>query len=370
MVQKLLLAGEQTTVNSTITELYPALAFNGKKKPYSIENMYNFSDDIWKEDFLERSSYSKTFAVRSDIASAYKFIHLSDRIRPTMLDTKLDNAVGILKYLYRLNDKRPISKVVWGYRGKPLGVPESHAGDIFVFFKKGEPKILGISLKAGTASSSEPKMNSYVRTTILKPMWKSADTQSEKRLADKLWTNVYSKVPGLPSSVNKNNWIDLSGKNQKPNPVVMEAVLELFKKSPRVFDQLYQEMNSICRRHIISMINSKDIKVVKQWIRDQFNLETVGKGRAGEIPLVLVKAIGDEAEEQGDKLAKMFPRITKFHARINNSSVQEWFIDVYSGTEVITLLMTIRSDSEYRENKQKGKLGAYMMLKLLYRGYK
>ena len=34
----------------------------------------------------------------------------------------------------------------------------------------------------------------------------------------------------------------------------------------------------------------------------------------------------------------------------------------------MTLTMTIRSDSEYREAKQKGKLGAFMMLKLLYRG--
>ena len=32
------------------------------------------------------------------------------------------------------------------------------------------------------------------------------------------------------------------------------------------------------------------------------------------------------------------------------------------------LLMTIRSDYEYRESTQKGKLGAYTMLKLLYRG--
>ena len=63
-------------------------------------------------------------------------------------------------------------------------------------------------------------------------------------------------------------------------------------------------------------------------------------------------------------------KINKVRAYLNNASVQEWFIDVFAGREKLTLLMTIRSDSEYREAKQKGKLGAYLGLKLLYRGYK
>ena len=99
-------------------------------------------------------------------------------------------------------------------------------------------------------------------------------------------------------------------------------------------------------------------------------MATLAPAAPGEVPLVLVKAVGNTADEQGDKLAKIFPKITKIHARMNNNSVQEWFIDVFYGKKKLTLLMTIRSDSEYREGKQKGKLGAYMGLKLLYRGYK
>ena len=61
--------------------------------------------------------------------------------------------------------------------------------------------------------------------------------------------------------------------------------------------------------------------------------------------------------------------MNKVKAYLKPSSVQEWFIDVMAnGREKLTLSMTIRSDSEYRKAKQKGKLGAYMMLKLLYRG--
>ena len=115
------------------------------------------------------------------------------------------------------------------------------------------------------------------------------------------------------------------------------------------------------------MIN-KDFDTTLEWIENEFRLEKPKEEE--KVPLVLVKAIGNKASEQGDKLAKIFPKISKVRAYLNSGSVQEWFIDVFSGNEKLTLLMTIRSDSEYREAKQKGKLGAYMMLKLLYRGYR
>ena len=61
--------------------------------------------------------------------------------------------------------------------------------------------------------------------------------------------------------------------------------------------------------------------------------------------------------------------VTSANAYLKTGSVQEWFIDLHdSNNNKMTLTMTIRSDSEYREKKQKGKLGAFMMLKLLYRG--
>ena len=115
------------------------------------------------------------------------------------------------------------------------------------------------------------------------------------------------------------------------------------------------------------MIN-KNQQATKDWIGQEFRLQT--EGSSDEVPLTLVKAIGNKADEQGDKLAKFYPKITRVKAYLNTSSVQEWFIDVYAGQKKLTLLMTIRSDSEYREAKQKGKLGAYMQLKLLYRGYR
>ena len=70
-------------------------------------------------------------------------------------------------------------------------------------------------------------------------------------------------------------------------------------------------------------------------------------------------------------MVNFLSKVTKVHAYINKNSVQEWFIDVSDAKgKKLTLLMTVRSDSEYRKEKRKGKLGALAMLKLLYRGVK
>ena len=90
-----------------------------------------------------------------------------------------------------------------------------------------------------------------------------------------------------------------------------------------------------------------------------------------DVPMILVKAIGTNAvASPTDPLRDILPSVTKVKAYLKSGSVQEWYIDLMTetSTEKMTLSMTIRSDSEYREAKQKGKLGAYTMLKLLYRG--
>ena len=84
----------------------------------------------------------------------------------------------------------------------------------------------------------------------------------------------------------------------------------------------------------------------------------------------MVKAIKTKFQLAGDPLADMLPTIKKIKAYLNKNSVQEWFIDVSDGKKTLTLLMTIRSDSEFRRAKPKGKLGSFVGLKLLYRGIK
>ena len=132
-----------------------------------------------------------------------------------------------------------------------------------------------------------------------------------------------------------------------------------------MFDALYVRMNTICRNKLCDMING-NLNATKEWIEQEFRLEK----KDVKVPMVLVKAIGDKAESQStDPLRDFLPSVTSVNAYIDKQSVQEWFIDLMGDNgKKMTLTMTIRSDSEYREAKQKGKLGAFMMLKLLYRG--
>ena len=139
----------------------------------------------------------------------------------------------------------------------------------------------------------------------------------------------------------------------------------MFKYDNLLFEALYVRMNKISRERLISMING-DVNATKEWIEDEFRLEK----KDVEVPMMLVKAIGSKAESSAtDPLREFLPAVQSVKAYLKSGSVQEWFIDLKgSNNKTMTLTMTIRSDSEYRESKQKGKLGAFTMLKLLYRG--
>lgn len=356
--------GEQTTINSTITELFPALAFNSGSHPTTADALEQLIISL----DLSSNGASKSFVNSSNIESAKEYITKMGRIRPDMKKTKLENAVGILNWIYEYHHQRPIEKVVWGYREKPPGVPTNHAGDIFLIFKDQtvEPKILGVSLKAGTSKSKEPKLNTYVATTLRKPAWSDRFPLAVERLKDKLWEEVYSNVPNLPKTVTKQNYLVLSGTRQTPNKIMAAKVLDLFKYDNDMFEALYARMNTTCRNHLIDMINKASASAVKEWIVDEFRLEK----KNVDVPMILVKAIGNTATSNSiDPLAEFLPAVTSVNAYVKPGSVQEWFIDLKgSNNKTMTLTMTIRSDSEYRESKQKGKLGAYTMLKLLYRG--
>ena len=360
---KYLSGGEQTTINATITELFPAIAFNTGENPKTPKEMEDFVSNV----DLGVSDVMESFVNKSNIAAAEEYINSINRIKPNIKNTKLQNSIGILNWINQYNKTRQIQKVVWGYREKPKGVPSNHSGDIFLVFEdqKVNPKILGVSLKAGTKSSKEPKLNSYVGTTFRKSMWKKAYPNAMEQLRVQLWNEVYSKIPNLPKSITKKNYLTLTSSRQVPNKILQQKMLSLFKYDNLMFEALYVRMNTICRNKMCDMING-NLNATKQWIEEEFRLERDD----AEVPMVLVKAVESKAESQStDPLRDFLPTVTSANAYLKTGSVQEWFIDLHdSNNNKLTLTMTIRSDSEYREKKQKGKLGAFMMLKLLYRG--
>jgi len=341
-----------TTLSAAITELCPALAFNDNYKPSSVDSFIQYID--------KHSLKGKAFVSGGDQKSAKSFFtRMKEELTPQMLNEKFQNAIGITNWLYDLDKQKPIKYVVWGYRAKPSGVPSGHAGDIFIFHK--DKSIIGVSLKAGSKSSKEPLLNSYVATQ-LKYMGKE---DYMPRLYKEMWDRVYSQLPGMDEvGANANNYY--SGKVKTG---VIEKYVELFLENQTVADNLYREMLNVNREVVCDAINSLKINEFKDWVKERFNLQ-----KPQEVPLILVKAVGNSAEQKSDDLATVIDTVSSFKAVINKSSVQEFFIVLNApNIDQTVLKMTIRSDSGVREGKKPGKqgrLGKMHMLKFQYSGKK
>jgi hypothetical protein len=336
-----------TTFNASVTELFPTLAFNMNYKPSGIEDFKKF---LYKLN-LSSGKAKKSFD-RKDANSAKLVIDkLTSPPNEGLLKTKLENAIGITKYLFDLHISKPIKNVIWGYRAKPAGIPKNHAGDIFVFFKDGSK--IGVSLKAGTAKSKEPLKNTYVGTQY------KALGMDTKNLETALWNRVYSKLPGINSVANKSNFIK--------NKDVTKLYVDYYVKNQKAADELYNEMLVVARQQFCKVINSMSTKEFIKWTQETFNLQRKGD----DVPLVLVKAVGNNAEEKSDDIVDMIPMVTKHHAYLNKSSVQEYLIDIFTPNSKKTLKMAIRSDSGVRPEKGtsgQGRLGQYLQLKMQYSG--
>ena len=342
-----------TTDNASITELFPALAFNNNFRPSNVEDFKKF---LYKLGDMKRNQ-KKTFVNDSNRQAGLALVNKLPSMEDRFVKSKTENAIGITNYLYDLLSSKPIKNIIWGYREKPRGVPKNHAGDIFVFFRNGE--ILGISLKAGTKKSKEPLLNTYVATQFTK----LNKTKELKSLEDALWDGVYSKIPDIDVIATKNNYMD---GDRKRTADIRQKYLDFFIDNETEANNLYVIMVKIQREHFCKMLNKLSIEDFKNWIFNNFNLQ-----KPQTVPLVLVKAVGVTAEQKGDDLASLLPLVTRFHAYLNTSSVQGWFIDIDTPDEMKRLELTIRSDAGVRAGKSLAKLGRlakFTRLKMQYNG--
>ena len=335
-----------TTLNASITELFPALAFNNKYRPSSVEDFKKFLYTLNLKAGKSKSSFST-----KDANSAQLVLDKLPTLDDKFLKTKIENAIGITNYLYTLDRTKPIKNVIWGYRAKPKGVPNNHAGDIFVEFKNKE--LIGISLKAGTAKSKEPLKNTYVGT-----QYKALGVSTSKLESD-LWNRVYSKVPGVKQVASKSNFIK--------NKEVTKAYVDYFVEDEDGANKLYAEMLVVARENFCDILNNLKKEQFIDWVQNTFNLQR----KEEKVPLIMVKAVGMTAEQKIDDIVDMIPLVTKHYAYLNNNSVQEYLIDIHSPSDKKTLKMTIRSDSGVRPEKGtsgQGRLGQYLQLKMQYSG--
>ena len=181
----------QTTLNASITELFPCIAFETGINSRQIKNVTDFYNKIIENNSKNLNCYLSD----KDAKAGKEFI---DKAETGKFQEKVQNAINVLKWIEGVHRFHPIQNIYWGYRAKPRGVMTNHPGDIFLKFKNG--KILGVSLKAGGEKTDEPKLNTYVKP-IFDFYGKSNDYE---KIKERLWPQ-YMLIPGI-SEDDKKMW--------------------------------------------------------------------------------------------------------------------------------------------------------------------
>lgn len=311
----------ETTLNSTITELVPSLAFMAKKTFRNIEDLYDFVSSTSGNDY-------GVYVNARDQEAGKQFIEQMPT--SSKFEEKMENALAILQYLKDLNKDTPISQVYWGYRAKPDGIPASHKGDLFVKFKNGN--MLGVSLKAGGEKTAEPQLNTYVN----KFFDDYGYTREKTTLQNEVHKAIHSTL-GLPS--------DWDSRTKKRSSI--QTINGYKKKNSRDYEAKYDQMLEIVRDGLIKAVNQNKDNTInyiqKQVLKKDDN-----------VPLVVVKAFGDQYKmvTDEDDLGAFLPKIRTIRAYKSPSSKQNWFIDLISSpNEKITMNMSVRSNKSPPENK-------------------
>jgi len=332
---------QETTLNSTITELFPAIAFeagiNTKLDPAVFYNKLVEANDPRFGAYKNKSAYDagKPFLDKAPTSSKF--------------EEKTINAQAITRWLIAENKRKKIAKVVWGYRNnlKPEGVAPNHKGDIFVVFDDDE-SILGISLKAGREKTAEPQFNSYVR-----PIFTSFGMLSDyAKLEKESYETFYKGIPGITPQ-------NTYGK------ATMTKVIGAFEKmDPKQYEMLYDIQLEFVRQYICDMMNNNTAKA-KNWLLREVAAEQEG------VPLIVLKAAGSNTQIINDKniikdCVQTSKKANGIKAYPSKTSKQNWHIDLTCRTHTTTLNFSIRTNKTGINHK----LGQYINLAVKFNGIK
>jgi len=329
----------ETTLNSSITELFPCIAFEKKLNP---KNVIDFMEKLMSIDLKTCKSI-----IGSDLKAAEETVNKAEA--SSKFQIKMNNALSILDYINDEHNKKPIKQVYWGYRGKPKGVPGNHPGDMFIEYTDG--KMLGVSLKAGGKKTKEPQLNTYHNAVFLNSRGPSfKDKSGLESLRKEVYVKVYSKIKGIPSIDNFDG--GKTGRH-KDKQLSINAIDKLPKKQ---FEEYYNQYLELVRNSLINRFN-KNVNESLKYIKDAILRE------APDVPTVVVKAMESGYEEVTDRneLGVFLPQV-RFIKAYKGSGKQDWIIDLKSGNDIVSLVMAVRSSSG-------GKLKQWS-LKVTYNGLK
>lgn len=301
----------ETTLNSSITELFPLIAF---------EKKYNPKDIISFHQFLLGVDVSKLKCVGpKDIKAAEETINKADT--STKFKEKMANAIGVLKYIQQEDKNKKIKSLFWGYRAKPAGVPSKHPGDMFITYN--DNKILGVSLKAGGKKTSEPQLNTYIGK-----VFDEFKDRNYGKLMSLAYKTVYSKIPGMPP---ERSFI----RDRKTKDILRD----FDRKNNAQYEKFYNDYLEIMRQGIVKLFNKNKDNTIKY-------IKTNILRDAPDVPTIVIKAVGSDYEEVTDKdqLGVFLPQVKFIKATSSQSSKQNWFIELTSGPDTLKMSMSIRTN--------------------------
>jgi len=329
---------QETTLNSSITELFPCIAFEKNYSPKSVEDFM---------DFLMSIDVNTMKCIHSkDKEAAKETINKAES--SSKYQDKMNNAIAITQYLYDTSKSKPIDSVYWGYRSssKPKGVPPNHPGDVFIKFSgSSSMQFLGVSLKAGGKKTKEPQLNTYVR-----PVWNFFNADRDlQTLRQTAYTQVYSKIEGMPAIDNFDGGKNGRHRDKKQSE---KALVAYDKKNNRGYEADYDAMLEIMRTGIINLFNKNKNKSL-EYIKSEILRD------APEVPTIVIKAVGNSYEEvtDRDELGVFLPQVQFIKASASTKSKQNWELELKSANETVKMLMTIRSNKS--GNAGQKKLGQY-----------
>jgi hypothetical protein len=328
---------QETTLNSTITELAPSLAFEAGYKPKDVKDFYKFLKGV-------DHSKSNVYVIDRDRIAGKKFI--DDFPNSSKFEEKMNNAIAVLDYLQKEHKKQKISQVYWAYRAKPDGVDDKHKGDIFI--KYANKKMIGLSLKAGGEKTKEPKLNTYVN-----PVFEALDTNAADQLRASLYNSIYKQFVKDKDNYDK-------GKSKQE---VLAKLVALEKNDLTEYDKLYDKGLSIIRDKLIKVISQDTEKTVTYLTKAIIGKET-------NVPLIVLKAFGKKWQilTDEDEVGAFLPKVKKVTAYIdkaNSKSKQDFFIELKrSETEKLKLKFAVRTNKTGSEHK----LGQFFNLAVKFNG--
>ena len=325
----------ETTLNSTITELVPCLAFLNKITERNPEKLY--------EKVLALPQKQTCYVNAADQKAGVDF--LEDMPKSSKFKEKMMNAVGITKFLEQQHSKKKINNVFWTYRAKPPGIPSNSPADIAIYYVDGS--ILGVSLKAGGDSTKEPLLNTYVNKVYYH--FEPSGSQI-KRLKEDLFKNTYSKIPGITSKTY----------DEGSERVKTFNALEAFERDYNSeYERLYDANLAIIRNKLIYTM-TKDFETFKKYCKSEIL-------KQGNVPVMIVKAVNDTTREVKDsnRLGVLLEQATSIEGMISVSSKQNFDIRIKRYSEVLgSMNMAVRSNKVGVQHK----LGQFFNLAVKYNG--